>query len=163
MDAVTDGIANNTLLHEMTRKLVSTLDGRILIIVERISHGDMMHDLIPGSIWVRGQDTLETRKQAIKRLKEDTGKVVAIATSGIFNTGINVFCHSLINCAGGQAEHQIVQRFGRGLRVADDKTHLKYFDWYFTNNDYLEKHSSKRIDILQNEGHDVLLKQEFDL
>lgn len=163
LDAVTDGIAQNMIFHEMTCRLVNKLEGRILIIVERIPHGDLLNDMIPGSVWVRGQDTLETRKQVIKRLKEDTGKVVAIATSGIFNTGINVFVHSLINCAGGQAEHQIIQRFGRGLRVADDKKHLKYYDWIFTNNDYLEKHSWKRVDILQKEGHNVTVKEEFDL
>lgn len=163
MDAVTDGIANNMILHEMTRRLVNTLEGRTLIIVERISHGDLLNDLIPGSLWVRGQDTIETRKGIIKRLKEDTGNTVAIATSGIFNTGINVFVHNLINCAGGQAEHQIVQRFGRGLRVAGDKKHLKFFDWYFTINDYLEKHSTKRMQILEKEGHTVTLKEKFDL
>lgn len=162
IDAVTDGIAHNMVLHEMTRRLVDSLDGRILIIVERISHGDLLNDIIPGSLWVRGQDTMETRKEVIRRLKEDKGKVVGIATSGIFNTGINVFCHYLINCAGGQAEHTIIQRFGRGLRVADDKSHLKYYDWYFNNNDYLRKHSEKRMQILEKEGHKIEIK-EFDL
>ncbi len=163
LDAVTDGIAHNMILHEMTRRLVNSLDGRTLIIVERISHGDLLHDMIPGSLWVRGQDNIDTRKDIIKKLKENTSKTVAIATSGIFNTGINVFVHNLINCAGGQAEHQIVQRFGRGLRVADDKKHLKYYDWIFTNNDYLEKHSWKRVDILQKEGHKVTIMEAFDL
>jgi superfamily II DNA or RNA helicase len=163
VDAVTDGIAHNVVLHEMTKRLVDSLEGRTLIIVERISHGDLLQDLIPGSLWVRGQDTIETRKDIIKKLKENTSKTVAIATSGIFNTGINVFVNNLINCAGGQAEHQIIQRFGRGLRVADDKKHLRYYDWFFTNNDYLAKHSEKRIQILANEGHDVTLMEEFDL
>ena len=163
LDAVTDGIAQNMVLHEMTRRLVETLEGRILIIVERIAHGDLLQDIIPGSLWVRGQDTVETRKDIIKKLKENKTKTVAIATAGIFNTGINVFVNSLINCAGGQAEHQIIQRFGRGLRVADDKKHLKYYDWYFTNNDYLEKHSARRMDILEKEGHTVTLKETFDL
>lgn len=163
IDAVTDGIANNKVLHDMTCKLVKSLEGRTLIIVERIGHGDQLFDMIPNALWVRGEDSLETRKHIIKRLKEDQGNTVAIATSGIFNTGINVFVHNLVNCAGGQAEHQIIQRFGRGLRVADDKKHLKYYDWYFTINDYLEKHSSKRIDILTKEGHTVTLMEKFDL
>jgi superfamily II DNA or RNA helicase len=163
LDAVTDGIAQNKVFHEMTCKLVNKLEGRTLIIVERIPHGDSLNDMLPGSLWVRGQDTLDTRKMVIERLKKDDGNIVAIATSGIFNTGINVFCHNLINCAGGQAEHQIIQRFGRGLRVADDKKHLKYYDWIFTINDYLEKHSWKRVDILTNEGHNVQVMEEFDL
>jgi superfamily II DNA or RNA helicase len=163
LDAVTDGIAHNMVLHEMTCRLVKSLEGRTLIIVERIPHGDLLHDMIPGSVWVRGQDTIETRKVVIKRLKEEQGNVIAIATAGIFNTGINVFVHSLVNCAGGQAEHQIIQRFGRGLRVADDKKHLKYYDWYFTINDYLEKHSTRRMAILEKEGHNVTLKERFDI
>ncbi len=163
MDAVTDGIAHNLVLHEMTRRLVKSLPGRTLIIVERIPHGDLLHDLIPGSLWVRGEDDLQTRKGVIDRLKNEKEDLVAIATSGIFNTGINVFIHNLINCAGGQAEHQIIQRFGRGLRVTADKKHLKYYDWIFTNNDYLEKHSWKRVDILQKEGHTVTVMEEFDL
>jgi superfamily II DNA or RNA helicase len=163
IDAVTDGIASNKTLHDMTCRLVKSLEGRTLIIVERISHGDQLYDMIPNALWVRGEDSLDTRKHIINRLKKDQGNTVAIATSGIFNTGINVFVHNLINCAGGQAEHQIIQRFGRGLRVADDKSHLKYYDWYFTINEYLEKHSSKRMAILEKEGHTVTLMEKFDL
>lgn len=112
-------------------------------------------DLIPGALWVRGQDTIETRKEIIDRLKKESGKLTAIATSGIFNTGINVFVHNLINAAGGQADHQIIQRFGRGLRVAEDKKELQYYDFLFTINEYLEKHSKKRIRVLEKEGHEV--------
>lgn len=155
LDAVTRGIAENDHLHEMVKDIVSRLDGRSLIIVERIEHGDRLFDMIPNALWVRGQDTIETRKEIINRLKTEKEKLVAIATSGIFNTGINVFVHNLINAAGGQADHQIIQRFGRGLRVVDDKQHLRYFDFLFLINDYLEKHSRKRIKILEKEGHKV--------
>jgi superfamily II DNA or RNA helicase len=118
---------------------------------------------MPNAVWVRGQDNLETRNMVIKKLKEETGKIVAIATSGIFNTGLNVFIHHLINSAGGQAEHQIIQRFGRGLRRASDKDHVVYHDWYFHNNDYLTKHSRKRIAVLKKEGHDVKVLEELDI
>jgi superfamily II DNA or RNA helicase len=163
IDAVTEGIAENDEFHQINKRLVDTLDGRILIIVERLEHGDRLLDLIPDAVWVRGQDTIETRKVVINRLKEEKGKIVAIATSGIFNTGLNVFVHHLINSAGGQAEHQIVQRFGRGLRRASDKDHVYYHDWYFHNNDYLEKHSKKRIAVLKKEGHNVKVLDELDI
>jgi superfamily II DNA or RNA helicase len=155
LDAVTRGIAENNDFHNMVVKLLKCLDGRSLIIVDRIEHGDRLQDLIPGALWVRGQDTIETRKEIIERLKNESGKLVAIATSGIFNTGINVFVHNLINAAGGQADHQIIQRFGRGLRVASDKKELQYYDFVFTINEYLEKHSRKRIKVLEKEGHEV--------
>lgn len=155
-DAVTQGIAENEIFHKQVCDIVSGLSGRTLIIVERISHGDRLNELLPGSLWVRGQDNQKTRKEVIERLKVSEGNVVAIASSGIFNTGLNCFIHNLINAAGGKAEHQIIQRFGRGLRTAKDKDILNYYDFIFHNNkDYLLKHSIKRIDILRNEGHDV--------
>ena len=64
-------------------------------------------------------------------------------------------CTNLINAAGGQADHQIIQRLGRGLRIASDKKHLMYYDFIFELNEYLEKHSHKRIKVLKKEGHVV--------
>ena len=51
---------------------------------------------------------------------------------------------------------------GRGLRTADDKDMLKYYDFIFENNEYLETHSKKRVKILKKEGHDVEIKKELD-
>jgi superfamily II DNA or RNA helicase len=158
LDAVTKGIAENNHFHGMVVNLIKRLSGRTLIIVDRIEHGDRLHDMIPGALWVRGKDSIETRKEIIEKLKTDQDDLVAIATSGIFNTGINVFCHNLVNAAGGKADHQIIQRLGRGLRRAEDKEHLKYYDFLFEINDYLEKHSRKRIQILEKQGHTVEIK-----
>ena len=87
--------------------------------------------------------------------------VIAIATQGILNTGLNFKIHNLINAAGGQAEHIIIQRFGRGLRIADDKEYLDYYDFVFKINDYLEGHSRNRIKILKKEGHEITIKDSF--
>lgn len=160
MDAVTFGIAENEHFHKQVSELARGLKGRTLIIVDRIAHGDRLQELIPNSLWVRGEDSLETRKLIIEKLKFDDGDLVAIATSGIFNTGINVYCHNLINASGGQADHQIIQRFGRGLRMAKDKDNLKYYDFIFEINDYLEKHSWKRIKIIEKEGHVVVIQED---
>jgi superfamily II DNA or RNA helicase len=162
IDAVTHGIAENADFHDTVSQLARAQTGRTLVIVERIKQGDELLDRLPDALWVRGQDSLKTRKMVIERLKTDKGNLVAIATAGIFNTGINVFCHNLINAAGGQADHTIIQRFGRGLRRASDKKGLKYFDFLFRNNEYLEKHSQKRIRILEGEGHTVQVKPPFD-
>ncbi len=161
-DAVTRGIAENYDFHHMVKKLAQAQQGRTLILVERIAHGDALNALIPGSIWVRGQDNDTTRKGVVQQLQTHPGNCIAIATHGIFNTGINVFVHTLINAAGGQAEHQIIQRMGRGLRKAKDKASLAYYDFIFYVNEYLLKHSKKRIRILKQQGHEIELK-DFDL
>ena len=162
MDAVTRGIAENWHLHELISKLAMRLSGRTLILVERIAQGDSLASLIPGALWVQGKDDLETRKMVIEKLKSSKDKVVSIATQQILTAGINVMTHNVINAAGGQADHHIIQRVGRGLRTADDKEILNYYDFVFHNNDYLFEHSKKRMKILKKEGHEIIIKDEID-
>jgi superfamily II DNA or RNA helicase len=162
LDAVTHGIAESWHFHEIVSRLTASLKGRTLILVDRLAHGDALKSLLPNSLWVQGKDDIETRKKVIEQLQKSKDDVVAIATQGIFNSGINVFTHNLINAAGGQADHQIIQRMGRGLRTADDKEILQYYDFVFNINDYLLEHSRKRIKILTKEGHDVTTKEEID-
>lgn len=161
LDAVTQGIAESIHFHKIVKKLVSKLKGRTLILVERIAHGDVLSEMIPGALWVRGKDNLETRGHVIETLQKSES-AVGIATQGIFNAGINVFVHNLINAAGGKADHAIIQRMGRGLRTADDKDVLNYYDFIFNINEYLLAHSNKRVKILKEEGHEVIIKDELD-
>jgi len=162
IDAVTNGIANNFEFHKMTARLAKSLKGRTLILVERVAHGNALHKLIPNSLWVYGKDNEETREHVIKQMQVAPDNVVAIATQGIFSVGINFFVHNIINTAGGKAEHDIVQRMGRGLRTADDKTILNYYDFKFEINPYLDDHSLDRIKILKKEKHEVIIKDEID-
>lgn len=162
MDAVTRGIAESYHFHQVVTKLAKKQVGRTLILVDRIAHGDALHSMLPNSLWVQGKDDSKTRKAVIAKLQKAKGDIVAIATQQIFNTGINVRCHNLINAAGGQADHQIIQRMGRGLRTAEDKDKLNYFDFLFRINDYLESHSKKRIRILTDQGHKITVKNTID-
>lgn len=155
LNAVTKGIAENNNFHKLVADLVLKLDGRTLIIVERIEHGDRLQKMIPNSMWIKGEDDLDTRKDVIEKLKYEQENFVGIATAGIFTSGISCYPNNLINCCGGQAEHQIIQKFGRGLRIASDKKHLQYYDFIFEINEYLEKHSWNRVKVLEKEGHNV--------
>lgn len=158
IDAVTRGIAESFYFHKVVSNLAKKQKGRTLILVDRIAHGDTLNNLIPNSLWIQGKDDAETRKSVINELQKSE-QCVAIATQQIFNTGINVYIHNLINAAGGQADHQIIQRMGRGLRTAKDKEQLQYYDFLFEINEYLEKHSRKRIKILISQGHEVETKE----
>jgi len=158
IDAVTRGIAENFHFHKIVSGLAKRQKGRTLILVDRIAHGDVLNNLIPNSLWIQGKDDADTRKSVIKELQKSE-QCIAIATQQIFNTGINVYIHNLINAAGGQADHQIIQRMGRGLRTADDKEILNYYDFLFEINEYLEKHSRKRIKILKQQGHEVSVEE----
>lgn len=158
IDAVTRGIAESFYFHKIVTRLAKAQKGRTLILVDRIAHGDALHALLPGSLWVQGKDDSKTRKDVVQTLQKSKENVIAIATQQIFNTGINCFIHNLINAAGGQADHQIIQRMGRGLRTASDKEGLNYYDFIFNINPYLLEHSKKRISILEKEGHKIIVK-----
>ena len=57
-----EGIANNPHFHETVAKLVESIpEGRIMILVRRITHGDRLHALLPGAYWIKGNDDIETR------------------------------------------------------------------------------------------------------
>jgi superfamily II DNA or RNA helicase len=161
IDAVTLGIANNFDFHKTVAKLAQSLKGRTLILVERVDQGNYLHQLIPGSRWIYGKDDIKTRKQVYQSLKVDD-HAIGICMRHIITSGINVFVHNMINASGGQAEHSVIQQMGRGLRCADDKEILKFYDFLFRTNEYLFKHSMNRIDVLAKEGHKVLVKESLD-
>ena len=154
-EAVQYGIVENHKFHDIVVNLANKCTGRTLILVDRIQHGDILKYRLSDALWVKGEDDDKTRQYVIEQLQKAKGNVIAIATQQIFNTGINVFLHNLVNSCGGSADHLIIQRMGRGLRTAKDKDGLKYFDFLFQNNEYLEKHSEKRISILEKQGHKV--------
>ena len=161
-EAVQRGIVENHGFHDMVEELAKKCIGRTLILVDRIQHGDILKYRLPDALWVKGEDNDQTRQEVITQLQKAEGNVVAIATQQIFNTGINVFVHNLINSCGGSADHLIIQRMGRGLRTAKDKDGLNYYDFLFENNEYLEKHSEKRISILSKQGHKIKIYDSLE-
>lgn len=160
-DAVTLGISENEYLQKTVRDLSLSLSGRTLILVERISQGERLNSLIPGSVFVQGKNEIQTRLAAFQELKYSSDNFIAVVMRHIISEGINVFVHNLINASGGKAEHNIVQQLGRGLRSAEDKTHLNFYDFLFETNDYLLDHSKNRIEVLTNEGHKVRISPPF--
>lgn len=160
-DAVKMGIEQNIHFHQIIKKLEKKLNGRTLIVVERIDQGKFLKQLIPHAAWIYGDVKIEDRQPVIEALKSDE-KCTAIVMRPIITAGINVKIHNLINAAGGDAAHNLIQQMGRGLRTANDKDILHYYDFLFLINDYLRKHSEWRMEVLENEGHKVTLKTELD-
>jgi superfamily II DNA or RNA helicase len=160
-DAVTLGIASNVFFHQTVTRLAKSLKGRTLILVERIEQGMALKQLLPDAHWISGKDKIEDRQEVFGDLKYGEN-VIAISMQQIIQAGINVFVHNLVNAAGGKAEHSTIQRMGRGLRCADDKEGLDYYDFLFNTNDYLLKHSLIRIDTLEKQGHEIKVHSEID-
>lgn len=160
-DAVTLGIADNFYFHDVVKRLARSLKGRTLILVERKDQGEYLKQLMPDAHWIWGNIKLETRQEVYRDLKVGES-VICVAMRHIITAGINVYVHNMINASGGNAEHNIIQQMGRGLRCAKDKDMLDFYDFIFRTNKYLEDHSENRVETLANEGHHVTIKQEID-
>lgn len=161
MDAVTLGIAENFDFHKIVARLARSLQGRTLIMVERIDQGNYLKQLMPEAHWLKGDDKLETKSDVYQELRTNEN-VIAICMRHIITAGINVFLMNVINASGGKAEHSIIQQMGRGLRCAPDKDHLNFYDFIFHTNSYLLDHSRNRINVLDEEGHHITVKESID-
>lgn len=160
-EAVRLGIEQNMYFHDVIKRLVKNCPGRTLVVVERIEQGNYLQQLIPNSVFIQGKVSLQDRMPTLNSLKEGD-KFVAIAMRHIITAGINVKIHDLINAAGGEGAHNIIQLMGRGLRPANDKDNLRYHDFLFTTNDHLRKHSEWRIEVLRKERHNVKIHESID-
>jgi superfamily II DNA or RNA helicase len=161
MDAVTMGIAHNLEFLEIVTRLARKLKGRTLILVERLDQGEFLKQLMPEAHWIQGEDTVTAKAEVFNDLREKDN-VIAICMRQIITSGINIKNHNIVNASGGQAEHSVIQQMGRGLRTANDKETLDFYDFLFKTNQYLFKHSLNRIKVWTDEGHEVEVKEALD-
>ena len=115
---------------EYIGKLLSTVkeSGNTLILVDRISAGEMLQELIPGSTFVKGDVKLKDRKDAYDEINEGTNHVV-IATYGVAAVGINIpRIFNLVLIEPGKSFVRVIQSIGRGVRKAKDKDFVQIWD-----------------------------------
>jgi superfamily II DNA or RNA helicase len=102
--------------------------GNTLILVDRISAGELLAELIPGSTFVKGDVKLKDRKEAYDEINEGTNHVV-IATYGVAAVGINIpRIFNLVLIEPGKSFVRVIQSIGRGVRKAKDKDFVQIWD-----------------------------------
>jgi superfamily II DNA or RNA helicase len=115
---------------EYIAKLLNNVrqEGNTLILVDRISAGEMLQELIPGSVFVKGDVKLKDRKEAYDDINEGTNAVV-IATYGVAAVGINIpRIFNLVLIEPGKSFVRVIQSIGRGVRKAKDKDFVQIWD-----------------------------------
>lgn len=120
--------------HEVIRKIVSRMDKNVLILVNRLEHGENLAENLQfhgkRTFFVHGGVPVDEREK-IKQLMEENDNIVCIAMSSIFSTGVNIKnLHYIIFASGGKSFIRIVQSIGRGLRLHESKEKLVIFDLY---------------------------------
>ena len=111
-------------------KLLNTVrqDGNTLILVDRISAGEMLQERIPGSVFVSGAVKMNDRKDAYDEINTSDNHVV-IATYGVAAVGINIpRIFNLVLIEPGKSFVRVIQSIGRGVRKAKDKDFVQIWD-----------------------------------
>ena len=102
--------------------------GNTLILVDRISAGEKLQELIPDSTFVKGDVKLKDRKDTYDEIQEATNKVI-IATYGVAAVGINIpRIFNLVLIEPGKSFVRVIQSIGRGVRKAKDKDFVQIWD-----------------------------------
>ena len=111
--------------------------------VDRISAGEQIQELIPGSTFVKGDVKLKERKVAYDEIQKGTNNVV-IATYGVAAVGINIpRIFNLVLIEPGKSFVRVIQSIGRGIRKAEDKDFVQIWDLTSTCK-YAKRHLTSR-------------------
>jgi superfamily II DNA or RNA helicase len=111
-------------------KLLNTVkqSGNTLILVDRISAGQALAELIPGSTFVSGAVKNKDRKETYDTIREGTNEVI-IATYGVAAVGLNIpRIFNLVLLEPGKSFVRVIQSIGRGVRKAKDKDFVQIWD-----------------------------------
>ena len=130
---------------EYIGKLLNTVSqsGNTLILVDRISAGQQLAELIPGSTFVSGTVKVKDRKETYDEIKEGTNKVI-IATYGVEAVGLNIpRIFNLVLIEPGKSFVRVIQSIGRGVRKAKDKDFVQIWDLTSTCK-YAKRHLTQR-------------------
>jgi len=150
-------IVENTLRNEHISKIAKTMrdNGRIvLILCKHIPHGNLLHKLIPDSIFLHGSISSKKRKEHLDRMRNREASITI--SSVIFDEGIDVRpLDTLILAGSGKSSTRALQRIGRTLRPYPGKKDALVVD-FEDHCRYMLSHSKKRRKIYQTEPEFVI-------
>jgi superfamily II DNA or RNA helicase len=144
----------NKMICKIYELIKSNPKSKTLILVKNLEHLQILKSLIPNAYTVEGKDSIEERYDIIQKFIADNNHPVIIGTN-VMQTGINIneISH-MINARGLEGEIPTIQGLGRGIRTAEGKTEMHFYDFYDTV-PYLEKHSKSRIKHYENHKFEI--------
>lgn len=153
-----EGIVNNIVRNQYIVNIAKSLyeEGRnILILCQRIEHGELLESLLPESIFLHGKHSSKERTEHLERMRK--GEPGITLSSVIFDEGVDCKpLDALILAGGGKSRTRALQRVGRILRpytspqtgkAKDSAVVIDFMD----NCKYLKNHSKMRKKIYATE------------
>lgn len=126
----------------------------VLILIKQIKHGTTIESMVPGSIFVSGNDSKKIRETAIKNLRNRY--ISCICSTSLFDEGINVKALDTVILGGqGNSRTRAMQRIGRILRpnvddAGNKKTKATAID-FCIHQKYLKNHAMAREKMYRTE------------
>jgi superfamily II DNA or RNA helicase len=123
-------LVTNQARIEYIAKLMNNVrqEGNTLILVDRISAGQLLAELIPNSTFVSGAVKVKDRKETYDTIREGDNEVI-IATYGVAAVGLNIpRIFNLVLLEPGKSFVRVIQSIGRGVRKAKDKDFVQIWD-----------------------------------
>lgn len=147
-DVVVRNRRRNLLIVDKSLEQIG-LGRTVLIMVERLEHGEQLLELleikVPGSFVFLHGDTSDQLREEEKRAFSDKKRRGVIATR-VWSEGVNIrTVDVVVNAVGGESEIAAIQRFGRGMRSTDTKKEVLLIDFIDNNHRWMAAHSMKRI------------------
>jgi superfamily II DNA or RNA helicase len=100
-----------------------------------------------------GKSSLSEREQAVWDLQ--SGKLKAVITT-LWDEGVDIpEIRKVIMASGGKSQVKLLQRVGRGVRVAANKKEVEIIDFGDQHNPMLRRHALERIRVWKQEGFEV--------
>ena len=117
--------------------------GNTLILIDRISAGELLHERIENSVFIKGDVKLKDRKLAYDEI-QDADNSVIVATYGVASVGINIpRIFNLVLIEPGKSFVRVIQSIGRGVRKAKDKDFVQIWDFTSTCK-FAKRHLTER-------------------
>ncbi len=111
-------------------KLVNKIkaNGNTLVLIDRLTAGKKLLDIIDDSVFIQGETKLADRKEQYDEISSSDNKVI-IATYGVASVGINIpRIFNLVLIEPGKSFVRVIQSIGRGIRKAKDKDFVQIWD-----------------------------------
>lgn len=163
-DVYTGGIVRNKYRNDKIEEIIkSNLGKSILIIFDKLDHGDILYERIkkidPNCKLIHGKTK---NREELKKLFT-TGEVKTVIASRIYNESADVpIIEVLVNTAGGKSGIQVIQRIGRSLRLHSGKEKAVIHDFYDRFNPKLEEHSAIRLRWIKSEKFEYELEGDLE-
>lgn len=157
---IVENFYRNNIIKNLAEQFVE--EGRqTLILVRHISHGEILQDMIPNSVFLHGSINSKSRQNSIEKMKQ--GKYRCVIASSIFDEGVDVRPLSALILAGaGKSQTRALQRIGRVIRSYEGKKDAIIVD-FFDDMKYMKKHSQARRKMYKTEPKFEISDIEMDI